>query len=61
MIITINPLITMLIMAALTYFEVTWISPEKVGWSGYLGAVFVILGVIMVVSRPQKKSLARQA
>ncbi|MBI4390011.1 MAG: DMT family transporter [Nitrospinae bacterium] len=47
--ITINPLITVFAMRALTNAGSSWVAPEMVGALGYLGATTAISGVVMVV------------
>ena len=49
-IITLNPLITFASMAALTYFEVSWIEPEILSETGIIAATLVLLGAILAVS-----------
>jgi len=49
-IISLNPLLTLAIMAYLTQINVQWIKGEPVYWRGYVGAIFVVIGVIMTVS-----------
>ncbi len=47
---------TIFLMSLLSYFEVSWITPEHIASLGYFAAGLVILGVILVVSsRPNKK------
>ncbi len=53
-IITLNPLLTLLIVDLLTLFQVSWYTPEPLNWRGYLGAFFVILGVILTVTKFKK-------
>jgi len=48
-VITLNPLITLATMALLGALEVSWIAPEPVHALGYLGAAFMLSGVILVV------------
>ncbi|MCB0804349.1 MAG: DMT family transporter [Bacteroidales bacterium] len=57
MIVTLNPIITFVAMAALTYFEVSWIEPELLSIRGLLAALLVLSGAIMAVSftKPAKK------
>ncbi len=52
MVITLNPLLTVLIMTFLTRAQVSWISGEPVYWRGFLGAIFVVVGVVLAVRRP---------
>lgn len=48
-IITANPLLTIFLMAVMTYIEVHWIEPEPIDWRGYLGAALVVCGVALTV------------
>jgi len=50
-IISVNPLGTALIMFVLTTLEVSWIAPDPIPGTGYLGAVVVVCGVLLVVYR----------
>lgn len=54
LIISLNPLLTLLLMAGLAFAEVTWIAPEPIDWRGYLGALLVVSGVALAVSRKRK-------
>ncbi len=49
LIITCNPLITLLIMSILEKMKVSWISPDIIGAEGYWGAGFVVMGVGLAV------------
>lgn len=53
-IITLNPLLTLFIVDILTQFEVSWYTPEPLKWRGYIGAFFVITGVILTVTKFKK-------
>jgi drug/metabolite transporter (DMT)-like permease len=57
MIVTMNPIITFILMGLLTYFEVTWIEPDILSFNGVIAAVLVIGGAIMAVAfaNPSKK------
>lgn len=48
-IITLNPLITIFVMTALTYLEVSWISPDTLTIPGFISAFAVIAGAILAV------------
>lgn len=50
-VISANPLVTLAIMAYLTFLEVQWIGPEYVHWQGYLGALLVVTGVILTLRK----------
>lgn len=51
MIISVNPLLTIFIMTILTRMEVEWIAGEPIQWRGFLGALLVVIGVILTVTR----------
>jgi drug/metabolite transporter (DMT)-like permease len=56
-IITMNPIITFIIIVLLTYFEVSWIEPEKLTVRGVVAALLVVVGAITAVAfaKPGKK------
>jgi len=56
-IVTLNPIITLLITAVGNHFDIPWIPKQNIDWDGYLGALFVIFGAIIVVSQKQKARL----
>ena len=49
-IITVNPIITVVSMAILGAMHVSWIAPEAISWRGYVGATLALAGVARVVS-----------
>ncbi len=49
-IVTMNPIITFIIMGLLAYFEVSWIEPEILTTKGIVAAMLVIGGAIMAVA-----------
>lgn len=54
LIITLNPLLTILLVGLIATFGLTFISPEPIEWRGYMGAFFVVSGVAIAVSlRPK--------
>lgn len=55
-IISVNPLLTLLIMTYLTQIKVQWISAEPIHWRGALGAILVVIGVILTVAGPRRLS-----
>jgi drug/metabolite transporter (DMT)-like permease len=55
-IISVNPLLTLAIMAYLTQTDVQWIKTEPIHWRGYLGAVLVVIGVICTIAGPGRLS-----
>lgn len=56
-IITMNPIITFILMGILTYIEVSWIEPEVLTTKGLIAAFLVIFGAVMAVAfaKPAKK------
>ena len=54
-IITANPLLTFIMMAFFSYFEVTWIQQETWSILTILGALIVLSGVVLTVSARRKK------
>jgi len=54
-IIVMNPLLTLALMALLAHLQVSFIAPEPIALWGYAGAVLVVFGVCMVVTRPFHK------
>ena len=56
-IITMNPILTFIILGILTYMEVSWIEPEIFSFRRIMAALLVITGAILAVSfaRPAKK------
>lgn len=59
MIITLNPLLTLTIMATLDFFAVTWVETEVLNPLGYIGAVIFVLGVAMVTGVFKKRGASR--
>ncbi|MCJ8277075.1 MAG: DMT family transporter [Bdellovibrionales bacterium] len=53
-ILTMNPLLTLVLLFIIESLEWNIIPPDPVQWMGYLGALFAVSGVILVVRRPQK-------
>lgn len=49
LVITLNPLITLVTMATLGALEVSWIAPDRVGPVGWIAALMVVCGVIQVL------------
>ncbi|MCD4681787.1 MAG: DMT family transporter [Bacteroidales bacterium] len=56
-IVTMNPIITFILIGLLTYFEVSWVEPEKLTTRGVLAALLVVVGAITAVTfaKPGKK------
>ena len=50
MVITCNPILTLIFMKILSFNNVDWIKPDQVSIFGYLGAALVIIGILLVVS-----------
>jgi len=48
-IVTLNPLITIVTMSLLSTLGVTWIEPEKISIYGFLGAALILSGVIIAI------------
>ncbi len=48
-IITLNPIITFLVMALLTRLDVKWITHENITMAGFGGAAFVLTGAILAI------------
>jgi len=55
-IITLNPIITLVTMSVLAYIEVSWISAQKMTFPAILGAGLVLSGAILAVKPARKKS-----
>lgn len=49
-IVTLNPIITFIIMGILTLVEVSWIEPETLSTTGLIAALLVLTGAILAVS-----------
>ena len=54
-IIILNPVITFVSMAILTYLEVSWIAGEHFSFSSVLGALIVLGGAILVIKKKSTK------
>ena len=54
-IITLNPIITFIVMAILYQMDVSWINAEKMDLHTWLGALMVITGAVMVVYFKKKE------
>jgi len=50
-IVTVNPVITIVTMSILAYLEVTFIKPEIISFVGIVGGLLVITGAILAVKR----------
>ena len=48
-IITLNPILTMIIMEILERNQVDWIEPERISFLGIFGAAFIVLGAVLAV------------
>ena len=48
-IVTLNPIITIITMAILSALGVGWIAPEKISFYGFLGAALIITGVVTTI------------
>lgn len=58
LIISANPLVTIFLVAALSWAEVSWVSPEPMAWRGVAGALLVVSGVALTVI-PDPRRLVR--
>lgn len=54
MIITLNPILTLILMAILDKFHYNWLGQEMTTSFGYIGAFLVILGAVFAISRGKK-------
>jgi EamA-like transporter family. len=56
-IVTLNPIITLITMSVLTYLQVSWIQPESMTLYSIIGAILVLGGAVTAVffSREKKK------
>jgi drug/metabolite transporter (DMT)-like permease len=54
-IINVNPLITIFVMTILTRMQVSWIAPQDISLSGYIGALLVVGGAMTVVLFAKKE------
>ncbi len=53
-IVTLNPLITFSTMIFLSYYHVSWISPETFSFLTIIGAVMALMGVVLAVLKSKK-------
>ncbi len=53
-IVTINPIITIVTMGLLTSIGVSWIEPERISLYGFLGAILILAGVITAIILQRK-------
>lgn len=53
-IVTINPIITIVTMGVLTSIGVSWIEPERISFYGFLGAILILVGVITAIVLQRK-------
>lgn len=54
LVITLNPLLTILFVNLITYFKLDFIKAEPIQWRGFLGAILVVVGVGLAVSLRSK-------
>lgn len=59
-IITCNPIITILVMGALELLAVSWIEPEDLNLKALASGILVILGAVLVVARRRRKNLSQK-
>ena len=60
-IVTLNPIVTIVTMGILTTLGVTWIDPERISIFGFAGAALIVTGVviaILVQRKPEKEQNA---
>ena len=55
-IVTVNPIITIITMSILAYLEVTFIKPEIISFVGIAGGLIVIIGAILTVKRQRQNT-----
>jgi drug/metabolite transporter (DMT)-like permease len=55
-IITLNPILTIVVMTILTWVGVSWIEPEVMTLNGVFAALMVLLGAILAVAFTAKRS-----
>jgi RarD protein len=60
LIITLNPLLTLLLVGIIGSFGLTFIKPEPILWHGYLGAALVVIGVATAVSLRKRIPLSER-
>lgn len=58
-IITLNPIITFIVMAVLTWLDIKWITRENITIFGFVGAAFVLSGAILAILPKKNKSGSR--
>ncbi|MGE4132838.1 MAG: DMT family transporter [Bdellovibrionales bacterium] len=54
-IISMNPLITILVVTLMVHFQIDWIGREVIHWRGLVGALLVVSGVITTVTGSKKR------
>ncbi len=59
-IISLNPLLTLLLMDLLVHLKVGWVKAEPVDFIGYLSAAIVVIGVALVIRGGQSTKLPKQ-
>lgn len=60
LIISVNPLLTLLLLALMAHFHWDWVTPEPINWRGYLGAFLVVSGVTTCVAQRPSKAKGSQ-
>ena len=61
LIVTLNPLITLAVMALLAPWDLAWLPPDRVGVLGYGAALLVVCGVIQVLRKQASATPARKS
>lgn len=51
LIVSLNPIFTLVIMALLAVLQVSWVEPETLPVSGWVGAILLVVGVALVSQR----------
>ena len=60
-IVTVNPLITIVTMIILGALEVSWIQPERISVVGVLGALMILIGVSLAIVAKRAQSISKKA
>lgn len=54
MVVTLNPLLTILIMSILAWCEVSWVKTTSISLAGLVGALLVVFGAMIVLSKRRR-------
>ena len=55
-IVTMNPIITFVVISILLEFNVTWVEAENISLYGFIGAILVLSGAILAIRQSKKNS-----